>query len=130
MIRQVVDDDEKWRGILRGLNKTFWHQTVTTEQIEGYMEEHTDFELKPVFDQFLRDTRIPVFEYRFTGEGLRYRWGNTVRGFNMPLKVYIDGKETWLKFRDRGWSFLEDAKPGELVVDKDFYVAVLNLMGE
>src|SRR5262245_60900863 len=26
-IRQIVDNDEKWRAILAGLNKTFWHQT-------------------------------------------------------------------------------------------------------
>jgi len=130
MIRQVVNDDEHWRAILRGLNKTFRHQTVSTAQIEGYMEEHTSFELKAVFDQFLRDTRIPVFEYRFTDGGLRYRWANTVRGFNMPLKIYLDGRETWLEFGNRGWSTLEGVKTCELVVDKDFYVAVLNIMGE
>ncbi|MFP4488756.1 MAG: M1 family metallopeptidase [Bacteroidales bacterium] len=130
MIRQVVDDDEKWRDILRGLNETFWHQTVTTEQIEGYMEEHTDFSLAPVFDQFLRNTDIPVFEYRFIDGGLRYRWGNTVNGFDMPLKIYLDGEERWLEFRDRGWSFIEGIEPCELRVDKDFYVAVLNIMGE
>ncbi len=130
MIRQVVNDDEKWRSILRGLNKTFWHQTVTTGQIETYMDEHTDFDLKPVFDQFLRDTRIPVLEYRFTERGLVYRWGNAVEGFNMPVKVYLDGKETWLKFSDRGWSVLEGVEACKLVVDKDFYVAVLNIMGD
>ncbi len=129
MIRQVVDDDDKWRDILRGLNETFWHQTVTTEQIEGYMQEHTDFDLQPVFDQFLRDTRIPVLEYRFINGGLQYRWGNTVDGFKMPVKVYLDGKETWLSFKGNRWSFIEDVKPARLVVDKDFYVGVMNLMG-
>ena len=39
-IRQIVNDDEKWRAILRGLNKTFWHQTVTGKQIEDYISEH------------------------------------------------------------------------------------------
>ncbi|MDZ7738175.1 MAG: M1 family metallopeptidase [Bacteroidales bacterium] len=129
MIRQIVDDDEKWREMLRGLNETFWHQTVTTAQIEEYMEEHTDFSLAPVFDQFLRNTDIPVFEYRFIDGGLRYRWGNTVRGFDMPLKIYLDGEEKWLGFEGRGWSFIEGIEPCELTVDKDFYVAVLNIMG-
>lgn len=130
MIRQLVNDDEKWRQLLRGLNKDFWHQTVTTEQIETYMDERTDFDLKPVFDQFLRDTRIPVFEYRFLNGNLVYRWGNTVRGYNMPLKIYLDGKETWLSFKPRGWNILEDTKPCNLVVDKDFYVSSINLTGE
>lgn len=130
MLRQIVNDDEKWRGILRGLNKTFWHQTVSTEQIETFMEEHTSFELRLIFDQFLRDIRIPVFEYRFADGGLKYRWTNTVRGFNMPLKVYLNGRETWLNFSGKGWSFLENIDPCKLVVDKDFYVAGMNNMGE
>ncbi len=129
-IRQIVNDDEKWRSILRGLNKEFWHQTVTTEQIEGYMEEHTVFNLKPIFDQFLRDLRIPTLEYRFLNGGLMYRWGNVVPGFDMPLKVFLDGQETWLKFGGRGWSFLTDIEPCKLVVAKDFYVSSFNLMGD
>ncbi len=129
-IRQIVNDDEKWRSILRGLNKEFWHQTVTTDQIEGYMEEHTDFNLKPIFDQFLRDLRIPTLEYRFLNGNLMYRWGNVVPGFDMPLKVYLDGQETWLKFGARGWSSLADIEPCKLVVDKDFYVSSFNLMGD
>ncbi|MEE4116770.1 MAG: M1 family metallopeptidase [Marinilabiliaceae bacterium] len=130
MIRQIVNNDENWRNILRGLNKEFWHQTVTTEQIEKYMDDRTDFDLQPVFDQFLRDTRIPSLEYRFLDGRLVYRWGNTVRGYNMPVKVYLDGKETWLSFKPRGWNIMEDTKPCNLVVDKDFYVSSINLMGE
>ncbi len=38
-IRHVINDDEKWRGILRGLNKDFWHQTVTTAQVESYISK-------------------------------------------------------------------------------------------
>lgn len=129
-MRQIVNDDEKWRGILRGLNKTFWHQTVTTEQIESYMEEHTDFELKSIFDQFLRDTRIPVLEYRFLNGDLMYRWANVVNGFNMPVKIYLDGKEKWLKPAQRRWSSLSGIEPCKLIVDKDFYISVLKIMGE
>ena len=36
-IRQFVPNDEKWRSILRGLNTDFYHQTVTTQQIEDYL---------------------------------------------------------------------------------------------
>ena len=127
-IRQIVNDDGKWREILRGLNKTFRYQTVTTEQIEEYMIANIGFNLKPIFDQFLRDTRIPVLEYRFTDEGLKYRWGNCVSGFNMPVKIYIDTKEIWLRSNGKVWAILENIKPGELKVDDDFYVAVLKIM--
>ncbi len=34
-MRQIINNDEKFRQILKGLNKDFYHQTVTTEQIEN-----------------------------------------------------------------------------------------------
>ena len=88
-IRQIVGDDEKWRGILRGLNKTFWHETVTSAQIEAYISEHAGTDLTKVFDQYLRTTMVPVLEYRIEGSTLHYRWTNVVPGFTMPVKVTL-----------------------------------------
>ena len=45
-IRQIVNDDAKWRSILQGLNKDFWHQTVTTQQVESYMSQHVGVDLE------------------------------------------------------------------------------------
>jgi aminopeptidase N len=92
-IRQIINDDEKWRGLLRGLNKNFYHQVVTGEQIENYMIEKTGLSLKPVFDQYLRDSRLPDFEYYIKGKDLIYRYTNCLEGFEMPLKIFINGKE-------------------------------------
>ena len=39
MIRQIMGDSA-FRGMLRGLQKTFYHQTVTTQQIEEYMSQY------------------------------------------------------------------------------------------
>jgi aminopeptidase N len=122
MLRQIVNDDEKWRGILRGLNKDFYHQTVTSAQIENYLSENIGRDLAPVFDQYLRDVRIPKFEYRLDGKKLLYRWSNSVAGFAMPLKVYIDGKEKWLE-PTSDWQELKLAsKKAKLEVDRNFYV--------
>ena len=38
-IRQVINNDTIFRKILRGLNKTFYHQTVTTKQVEDYISK-------------------------------------------------------------------------------------------
>src|SRR3989339_912080 len=91
-LRQIVDDDEKWRSILRGLNCEFYHEVVTGEQIENFLSEKTGINLQRFFDQYLRDVRIPVFEYYVKGEELTYRWNNCVRGFDMPLKIFVSGK--------------------------------------
>jgi len=96
-LRQIVNNDEKWRQILRGLNKEFYHQTVTSAQIENYLSQQTGRNLKPFFDQYLRDVRIPNLEYKLVNGKLQYRWTNVVPGFNMPVRIFLDKKEKWLE---------------------------------
>lgn len=89
IIRQVTNDDTKFRNILRGLNAKFYHQTVTTKQVEDYISKESGKELNKVFDQYLRTTQIPVLEYFFTKNKKRvsFRWTNCVDGFNLPIHV-------------------------------------------
>ena len=95
-IRQLAEDDEVWRKTLRGLNKEFYHSTVTTGEIEEYISKSIGMDLSKVFDQYLRDHRVPVFEYEITNGVLMYRWDNVIDGFDMPLEVIIDGENTQL----------------------------------
>ena len=91
-IRQLAKDDEIWRQTLRGLNKEFYHSTVTTGEIEKYISKSIGMDLSKVFDQYLRDYRVPVFEYEITDGELNYRWNNVIDDFDMPVEVLIDGK--------------------------------------
>lgn len=122
-IRQILNDDEKWRNILRGLNSTFYHQTVTTKQIEDYLTKEVGADLSTVFNQYLRDTRIPTLEYYFKGGYLGYRWSNCVSGFNMPVKVTINGKDMWLKPKTDWKQQAITVENPKLEIDKNFYVA-------
>lgn len=121
-LRQIVNDDEKWRTILRGLNRTFYHQTVTTKQIEDYLSQSIGMDLKPFFDQYLRDIRVPTFEYSFKNNQLKYRWTNCISDFNMPVKVILNGKVKWLKPQVEWRTLPLKIKDLKLKVDKDFYV--------
>ena len=122
-LRQIVNDDEKWRSILRGLNSTFYHQTVTTKQIEDYLSQQVGMDLNPFFNQYLRDVRIPTLEYYFKYNNLYSRWTNCVSGFNMPLKVSIDNTEKWIKPTTE-WTMIDkNVKITSLVIDKNFYVS-------
>ncbi|WP_428657827.1 M1 family metallopeptidase [Runella sp.] len=123
-IRQIINDDEKWRGILRGLNKTFYHQTVTTQQIEGYMSKEAGIDLSKVFDQYLRDNRLPVLEYSIDKNKISYRWNNVVSGFDMPVKYKAkDGKWKTLE-PTADWKTIKTKELTDLEVDKGFYVEV------
>ena len=123
-IRQLVNDDEKWRGILRGLNKTFWHQTVMGKQVEDYISAQAGMNLSKVFDQYLRTTMVPTLEYWIAGDTLSYRWANVVPGFDMPIRVTLDWP-TWSLIKPtETWqtATVRLGNPTDFRVDDDFYV--------
>ena len=121
-LRQIVNNDEKWRSILRGLNSTFYHQTVTTKQIEDYLSQQVGMDLNPFFNQYLRDIRIPTLEYTFQDNTLKYRWTNIVAGFDMPVKVALNGTEVTLTPKADWSEFTNSSKIEKVEVNKDFYV--------
>ena len=121
-LRQLIKDDEKWKGILRGLNKQFYHQTVTTNQIESYLSKKSGIDLTAFFEQYLRTTKIPTLEYTIENGTLKYRYTNIVEGFSMPLKVTIKGKEKWISPTSE-WAS-EKISEQELQVNRNFYIEV------
>lgn len=121
-LRQLVEDDELWRQVLRGLNETFYHQTVTTNQIESYISEKTGKDLSAFFDQYLRNTEIPTLEYKFDGKQLKYRYVGVVDDFDMPLRVLVDGEPQWIFPKKNSEWKTEKIKGKELTIDANFYV--------
>ncbi|WP_288071792.1 M1 family metallopeptidase [Hydrotalea sp.] len=89
-IRHSVHNDVLFRKILHGLNKVFYHQTVTSAQIENYINQHAGFNYQYVFDQYLRTTQIPVLEYQVdsVNHSVRCRWSNCLPTFNLPLSLW------------------------------------------
>ena len=121
-LRQLINNDDKWRSILRKMNKKFYHQTVTSVQIEAFLSTETGFNLTPFFNQYLRDIRIPTLEYYIHNKTLKYRWNNVVSNFKMPLKVSIDEKDKWI-YPTEKWQHIElESRKAKLKVDANFYV--------
>jgi aminopeptidase N len=102
-IRQLIDNDEKFRQILRGINKTFYHKTTTSAEVEAYIAKQSGLKLSKVFDQYLRYTNIPVLEYKINNNLLSYRWITDVTGFNMPIKVTLKANEYTLIKPTNDW---------------------------
>jgi aminopeptidase N len=122
LIRNTINDDKKFREILRGLNYDFYHQTVTTQQVEEYISKQSSFNFKPVFDQYLRSTEIPVLEYFFATNRRRisYRWTNCINDFILPIKV---NRHTTLKPSYK-WQTtpLKADKFDVSAIQKDYYI--------
>lgn len=128
-VRTIIDDDFKWRNILRGLNKELGLKTTTTEEVVNYINTKAGKDLTNVFDQYLRFKDIPELEVKTAGNLVSYRWKSDVQAFDMPLRI---------KFKDSGdWKFIRPSsewkrltlKPGQkFIPDTDnFYIKYTKL---
>ena len=123
-IRQIVDNDDKWRQILRGINKDFYHQVVTTADIENYIIKKSGLNLQKVFDQYLRTAQVPEFDYKFENGILSYRWKDCISGFDMPIKVMLEkGKYSFI-YPTTEWKTIKTkwTKLESNIVDVNFYI--------
>ena len=125
-LRQIINNDEKWRSILVGLNKDFYHQTVTTQQIEDYIDKYFKVDLKPFFEQYLRTIKIPTLDYKLENNKLSYRWSNVVDGFSIPVNVFINSTSQWIRPTTRWKKLSSDNKINTFSVDNNFYIEVEN----
>jgi aminopeptidase N len=118
-LRQLIEDDELWRNVLIGLNKEFYHQTVTSKQVEDYMSKKTEKDLSAFFNQYLRTTKIPKLEHTINEGKMQYRYVNVVKGFDMPIRIFVNEKEKWI-FPTSEWK--TENIGGNIDFDPNFYV--------
>jgi aminopeptidase N len=93
MVRTIINDDDKWRSILRGLNKTFYHQTVTYDDIIGYINKQSGMNLSPVFDQYLHYSDLATLQITWQNGKPYCKWIANAKGFDMPVKIRVKGGE-------------------------------------
>jgi aminopeptidase N len=126
-LRQLVNNDNTWHNTLLGINREFYHKTVTTQEIETFLSTATGIDLTAFFNQYLRDVRLPTLEYYIKNRTLHYKWSTTVANFNMPVQVKLDADAVWLK-PNTDWQTLKlKTKNVKLVVDRNYYVAQKNI---
>lgn len=117
-IRQVINNDKIFREILRGLNKDFYHQTVTSKQVEDYISKKSGIDFSSVFDQYLRTAKIPTLEYSQSGNTMKYRYTNIVKDLKLPIRINVNQKitptEKWQTVK------LNAAKPVQF--DQNYYI--------
>ncbi len=124
-LRQVINNDGQFRDLLRGINQTFYHQTLTSEQLENYIMQQTSLDLSGFFDQYLRTTKVPKIQYKIKNGVLSYCFKNTVNGFNIPVRFFVDDQEVWLS-PSREWQQISlPSDDSEIRIDQNFYIDFL-----
>jgi aminopeptidase N len=123
LVRQIINDDEKFRTMLREMNQTYFHKTVDSKDIEAFMSKAAGRDLSKVFDQYLRTTEIPVLEYEIKNKNnVRVRWTNCLDGFDLSVRILPSNQ--WIQPTNE-WQMIRVEQPikgKELKVDPNFYI--------
>ena len=122
-IRHSINNDELFRNILAGLNQTFYHQTVTSEQIQNYISEKAGFDYSKVFYQYLNTTQIPELQLHVDSKtnSVYYKWTNCVSGFNLPLSL-INGDNSVKIYPSENWQNTKISNKEQVLFDPDSIV--------
>ncbi|SFW65522.1 Peptidase family M1 [Sinomicrobium oceani] len=88
-VRHSINNDTLFREILTGLNSTFYHRTVDGVEILDYISQKAGYDYSRVFEQYLTTTQIPLLELHYDSDKkeMHYRWGDIVKGFDLPLSL-------------------------------------------
>lgn len=122
-LRTMLNDDAKWRDLLRALGKEFYHSTTNSAAIEQFIAQFLEIDLTHFFNQYLRDSRLPIFEYYIDKGKLFYRWTNTISEFIMPIDIMLGDNSIRLSVSN-SWNNL-DVDATALQVDINYYVGIL-----
>ncbi|TJZ62785.1 M1 family metallopeptidase [Sphingobacterium olei] len=97
MVRTIIDNDDKWRSILRGLNEKFYHSQVDYHDIVTYISKEAGIDFSSIFEQYVKNTSIPTLEITFDNSGQPFgRWVSEVEGFNMSIHIGTKGNKKQL----------------------------------
>ena len=122
-LRSVVDDDERWWGLLRSLYSQFRYRNILTEDVIRFVSARLGQDLTPIFDQYLRRAALPTLELAFDDAAgtMAYRWNAEEREFAMPVRVGKRG--AWQVLQPTtAWKVVRTPmKKDELEVATDLY---------
>jgi aminopeptidase N len=93
-IRSLVENDSLWFDLIKSMTNHFKYQTIDGRDVLDYINQKSGKNFDSLFHQYLYTSKLPIFEYYFTGFGknkkLNYRW-KAIESFDMPIKVKLGG---------------------------------------
>ncbi len=92
-LRSVIDDDARWRRLLRTFFDRFKYRNITTDDVVLFFSRETGRDLGPLFAEYLRHPYLPTLDLQFhEGGQVAYRWNAAEPAFAMPIRVGEPGR--------------------------------------
>ena len=91
-LRNMLDDDPLFFGMLRSFYQDHERSIVNTQQVIDYFGAYAERDLQPFFDQYLKHPDIPVLQLRERDGQGEYRLQANVPDLSMSLGLIVHGK--------------------------------------
>ena len=123
-LRSIYNNDELWWNTFRAYTKTYRHKIIETKTVEDYFNAPIKEDLAPIFDQYLRHSKLPVLQFKMNGNKVLYRWQADVENFKMPVSIFVENKEIRITPTSKWQSLKENIKRKDQirVNDLKYYV--------
>lgn len=107
-LRHIVNHDELWWNTIKSMSDTVFRHSITDyNQVVNFFESRTKLSLLPIFEQYIKNSDIPVLEYSAKknkhGSTLRMRWIANSEKFSMPVTLLLDGHKIRIDVK-RHWA--------------------------
>ena len=117
-VRTVINNDETWRNILRGLNEKFHLKTVTTKDVVDYISKESGRDFSTIFKTYLDYAKIPTLEIMELERHKKYRWNTSEKNFDLPIQVKLSDQSEWITlYPSSKWKKLKSKN--SITVDTD-----------
>lgn len=123
-MRHMLNDDDKWLTVLRGIQSEFWHKTVTTAEVEAYISNASGFDFSLVFDQYLRTKDLPLLKYATKDKSVLVWFDKVVPGFRAPVVLHLNGKPQRVVISEQPTVIALKSKLKTFELDRNFYMDV------
>jgi aminopeptidase N len=127
-LRHIINNDATWWKMILNYSNTFRHQIIDTETVIAFFNKESGMNLTPIFNQYLKNSGIPLLEIKSTKNKLEYRWSTDVIDFKMPIDIKLRGKKIRL-FPTNSWSKsdFKIKKISEIeILKNNFFINTLN----
>ena len=132
-IRHSINNDSLFRQMLRQMGEVYYHKTVTTNDVERFMNDKLGTDFSSVFTQYLRTTQVPVLEFYTKKNKIYFRYTECIKGFNLPLTLFAPNGDTKKIFPKEAWQSINTFDNWERYFSKEqiemlYYIKVVNKM--
>jgi aminopeptidase N len=104
-IRHVLNNDNLWWELLKDYSENFRHKIIETKDVVTFFNEKTNKNLTPIFEQYLRHSKLPELKISISDNTLTYYWNCDVIDFEMPFEMEVQGTRVRLNGTQKQQTF-------------------------